>query len=429
VGWSLTMRRGSDSDSPDKTGLSGMTADMMMHGAGKLTYQQLSDELEDHGISLGVSAGGDNTRLSGSCTTDELDRGFARSRDVLLSPTFPADEFAKVKDRTLAGVTQSIAIPANAARMEIAHELYGDSPMGRSATPATISAITLDDVKKCYADFYHPDDAILTISGDITFDHGMELAKQLTDGWQPKAMPEVSYDLPAPSMSPKPIILIDTADDRGGASAIVNMGIRTYDIHNPDKYAGSLASTILSSGIESRLMEYVRAEKGYVYGIDGTFQPGRHDGAFMVDAPTRPPVVGDCITSTVEVLDQLKNPGGAKPLTDEELSMAKRRVTGLMVMRMQTVGQQAGMRLDGLLNGYPADYYDVYPEHINAVTVDQVRGVMDKYVKPDAMSVVVVAPAAAVKDQLEKLGPVEVKPMPALREKDATTKPSSEMMK
>jgi zinc protease len=428
VGWTLAMRRGSDSDPADKLGLAGMTAAMLTHGAGSLSYQQLSEELAQHGISLGVSAGGDNTRLSGGCTTEELDRGFARSRDVLMSPTFPADEFAKLKAQTQAGVAQGMASPAAAAGMEISHELYGDSPMGRHTTPEMIAAITLDDVKKSYAEFYHPDDAVLTISGDVSFEHGVELAKQLTDGWKAQPMPEVSYDLPAPSLSPKPIILIDNPDGSAGAGAILDMGIRAYDIHNPDKFAGSLASTILSSGIESRLMEYVRAEKGYVYGIDGTFQPGRHDGAFMVDAPTRPQVIGDCITSTVEVLDQLKNPTGKNPLTDEELAMAKRRVTGLMVMRMQTVGQQAGMRLDGILNGYPADYYDVYPEHINAVTVDQVRSVMDKYVKPDAMSVVVVAPASAVKEQLEKLGPVTVKPMPALRDQ-GTTRPTNEMMK
>ena len=92
-----------------------------------------------------------------------------------------------------------------------------------------------------------------------------------------------------------------------------------------------------------------------------------------------------------------------------------------MVMGMQTVTEQAGMRLDGILNGYPADYYDNYADHINAVTTDQVRGVMTKYVKDDAMQIVVVAPAAAVKEQLEKLGPVVVEPMPLARTAGPTT--------
>jgi zinc protease len=427
VNWTLCMRRGTDSDPAAKAGLADLTAEMVSHGAGSLTYQQLSDELSAHGITLGVSAAGDNTRLAGSCTTDELDRGFARSRDLLLSPTFPADEFEKVKAQAIAGVTQALASPATAGSREMDRILYGDSPLGRSSTPATVSAVTLDDVKQCYVDLYRPDDAILVVSGDVSFDRGVELATRLTDGWQPRALPPVSYDLPPAGSQSRQIILIDNPDPTAGAGAIVRTGVRAYDIHDADdKFAGSLANTLLSGGIESRLMEYVRAQKGYVYGIAGTFAPGRHGGAFEVNAPTRPPVAGDCVTAIYKVLDDLKSPAGENPLTDAELADAKRRVSGSLVMSMQTVTAQAGMRLDGLLNGYPADYYDVYPQHVNAVTVDQVRGVMDKFVKGDAMAVVVVAPAAIVKQQLEKLGPVTVVPMPLARSAGATT---NEMVK
>ena len=431
VDWTLCMRRGSDSEPKGKEGLAGMTATMLRHGAGKLTYRQLGDELDAHGISLSVSPAGDNTRLSGGCTTDEVDRGFARARDLLRSPTFPPAEFAKVKARTAAGIVQALASPATAAGRAMDLLLYGDTPMGRSAMPATVAAVTLDDVKAFYDTYYRPDGAVLVVSGDVTFDRAVDLAKGLTDGWQPRPMPEVSYDLPpvatapavppttgpttGPAAGPK-VLLVDNPDTRDGAAAIVRMGVRAYDIHAaPDKYAGSLANTLLSSGIESRLMEYVRAQKGYVYGITGSFAPGRHDGAFEVNAPTRPPVAGDCVSATYKVLDDLKNPAGDNPLTDDQLADAKRRVTGLQVMSMQTVDQQAGMRLDGILNGYPVDYYDTYAGHVNAVTVQQVRDVMDKYVRDAAMQIVVVAPATVVKGQLEKIGPVTVEPMPLAR--------------
>jgi predicted Zn-dependent peptidase len=87
-----------------------------------------------------------------------------------------------------------------------------------------------------------------------------------------------------------------------------------------------------------------------------------------------------------------------------------------MVMGMQTAQQQAGYRVEILLNDYPSDYYDVYPSKIAAVTADQVRDVMQKYVKDGEMTVIVVAPADKVKQQLERLGDVEVVPMPAKRD-------------
>jgi predicted Zn-dependent peptidase len=399
-----------------------MTADMLTRGAGSYSYQQLSDELAAHGIDLGVSDGGDTTRLSGSCTTDEIDRAFARSRDVLLSPTFPADEFAKLKDQSIAELTQSLAAPATAADKRMLTTLFANSPLGHPATLESLGNITLDDVKKCYAELYHPNDAIMVVSGDVTLDQAKKLVAKMTDGWQPKDLPVVNYQFP-PVASSRQITLIDTGDSAQGAGSVIRMGIKSYDIHDDEKYAGSLAGTLLSAGIESRLMEYVRAQKGYVYGVTGAFQPGRYVGSFMVDAPTRPAVTGDCIKAIFKVLDDLKNPSGDNPLTQQELDAAKRRVCGSMVMGMQTASAQADKRLEGLLNGYPIDYYDVYPQHINAVTLDQVRAVMSKYVNDDAMTIVVAAPAAAVKSQLDALGEVTVIPMPLATETGAATKP------
>jgi predicted Zn-dependent peptidase len=90
-----------------------------------------------------------------------------------------------------------------------------------------------------------------------------------------------------------------------------------------------------------------------------------------------------------------------------------------MVMDMQTAQQQAGRRGEIVLNDYPLDYYDKLPENLMAVTGDTLRAVVSKYVKPDEMTIVVVAPAAAVKDQLDKLGTVEVRPMPLKRTAEA----------
>ena len=52
---------------------------------------------------------------------------------------------------------------------------------------------------------------------------------------------------------------------------------------------------------------------------------------------------------------------------------------------------------------------------------------MNKYVKPEEFAIVIIAPAAQVKPALEKIGEVEVKPMPAAR--NPASRPSKEMLK
>jgi zinc protease len=416
VQWSLTMRRGSHSDPAGKEGLASVTADMIRRGAGALSYAQLNEELESHGITLEASDGGDFTRLSGSCLSDQLDRAFARSRDLLLAPTFPADEFARLEEQTLNGLAVSQESPAVVGGWEITHALYGDSPLGQHPTPKTISAITLDDVKRCFADLYQPQDAILAISGDITLERGRELAQQLTDQWTAKPLAPVTYAIP-PAAASRQVILVDRP---GGKGATIRIGIRAYDMHDPQKYAGALAGAILSGGIESRLNLYVRAQKGYVYGVSGMFQPGRYAGAFVSSTETKLETTGDTIEAIFKVLTDMRD----ADVMPEELADAKRRVIGGMVMNMQTIFQQAALRIDAILNGYPIDYFDLYPSHITAVTPGEIRAVVDRYVNEDAMAIVVVAPAADVKDQLDRLGQVQVLPMPAKRESGAATQPA-----
>ena len=291
VNWTLALRHGSHSDPDGKAGLASLTDGMLNRGTAKFSFQQFSDDLHAHGITLDVIDSGDTTRLTGSCTSDEIDHGFARTRDVLLTPTFPEDEFAKLKDQASAELIKSLAIPSTVADREMLTDLFGGSPLGHPQTPGSLASITLDDVKKFYADYFHPNDAILVLSGDVTFERGQELAKQLIDGWQPKEMPPVEYKFP-PLADKRTVTLVDTADSAKGAGAIVKMGIRAYDLHSTDKFAGVLCSQLLSSGIESRLATYVRAQKGYVYGIQGLFLPGRYVGSFSVTAPTRPEVAG-----------------------------------------------------------------------------------------------------------------------------------------
>jgi zinc protease len=200
---------------------------------------------------------------------------------------------------------------------------------------------------------------------------------------------------------------------------MIRMAIRSYDVQSDEKYAGSLASSILSSGIDSRLGRYARAEKGYAYSVSGRFRPDRHAGEFLGGTETDTKNTADAIEAMFKVFSDMAKDG----VSETELKDAKLRTVGGMVKEMQTIRQQAANRVNGVLNGYPIDYYDRYPERIAAVAPPQIGQVVAKYLATDRMTVVVVAPAAAVKDQLQRLGDVEVVPMPSQRD-SATTQPT-----
>jgi zinc protease len=294
--------------------------------------------------------------------------------------------------------------PETAASQNLAPAIFGNSPLGRFATPKSVASITIEDVKDCYQRLYHPNDAIFLIAGDITVERGQELAKTLLDGWEQAKLPAADYTLP-PVSEKRRIILVDRPE---GKQAMIRMGIRAYDIHTEEKFAGSLAGSILSSGIESRLGRYVRAQKGLAYSVYGIFQPNRHGGQFFAGTETDVATAADAVEAMFKVFADMAKDG----VSEAELADARLRIVGSMVMGMQTIGQQADYRVQGILNGYPVDYYDQYPQRISAIAPTQVAEVVQKYVRPEQMVIVVVAPAEAVKGQLQRLGKVEVVPMP-----------------
>ena len=308
------------------------------------------------------------------------------------------------------------------ASEDLAATIWGDTPLGRRATPASVESITLDDIKKAYVRNFSKDGAILVLSGDVTVERGQQLARKLLEGWTSETAPAPQIHLAGNTPAKRRIIVVDRPS---GRQSSVRIAIPAYDIRAEEKFAGSIAGQILSGGgIDSRLMRYVRAEKGLAYGVHGIFQPGRHGGIFGADTETAVESTADAIEAIFKVFDDMRKANVAP----EELQEAKTRVAGSLLMSMQTIGQQATYRVDGLLNDYPVDYYDNYPAKVGAITAEEVKAVMNKYVDDSRMTIIVVAPAEQVKEQLKRLGEVEVIPMPAKRE-GASTKPAGDLLK
>jgi zinc protease len=407
VNWTLSLRGGSHAEPAGKDGVANLTAQMLTRGVKGLDQAQLSADLESRGITINVNDNGDVTTISGSSLVDQFDHAILRTRQVLLEPTFPETEFVKLKRQAISSLMQSLANPGNVAQRELTTQLFGDSPLGRQSTPASLQAVTLDDVKQWHATVYRPEGAILVLAGAIDIPTARAAATKLLDGFAPGAPPTAKYDLP-PVPSQRRIVLVDNPS---GEQATIRVGIQCYNNASDEKYAGAVATQVLSNGIDSRLNRYLRAEKGLTYGSYGRFSAGRHGGSFVVSIDTKLESTGEAIEGIFTVLGKMR----AEDITADELAEAKQRIAGSMVMETQTVDQVANRRNETILNGYPDDYFDIYPMRISEVEASQVRELMERYADDAKMTIVVVAPADKVKAQLEKFGQVVVAPMPARR--------------
>ena len=412
VNLQLVMAGGGDSEPAEKAGVAGLCAEMLTRGSAGKSYLDFSNDLQSRGIGISVEDSEDNTRLHISCTSDQLAYAVDRAVEVLNQPNFDAAEFDRLKEQSIGGLTEQLSRPPAVAERQLNDAVYPNSPLGRAATPATLAAVTLDDVKKWYGSLYLTNRThkppFLVISGDVSPDQCAQIGQKLA-GWsdlkvKADPLPAADYTLAALPGGSR----IIAVDNPHGRQATIRFALRAYDLHTDDKYAGSLAGQILSAGIESRLNKYVRAEKGLTYGCAAFFRPTRHGGLFSGSVDTNVTTAAAAVQAMYKVFSDLKT----AEVSPTELHDAQTRVAGGMVMAAQTIDQQATMRVNQILNGYPIDYYDTYAQRLAKVTAAEVKDVMNKYVDEKNFTVVVVAPAAATADQMKPLGDVTVVPMP-----------------
>ena len=163
-----------------------------------------------------------------------------------------------------------------------------------------------------------------------------------------------------------------------------------------------------SAMLTLRLHLQLGPEKGLVYLAYGHFEPERHAGRFTAATETDMSTVGATLETMYRILDE----GTRNPATDAELRDGRLWIVGAAAIELQSIRYHASAREAIALYNKAIDYYDHYPQRLSEVTAEQVRQVIAKYLQPQQTVIVVVAPADAVKTQLERFGAVEVVPMP-----------------
>jgi hypothetical protein len=131
----LYLRTGGADDPVERAGRTAMAADLLDKGTTTRTAEQISEAIEGVGGSLRASADADFLTVSSTVLAEDLPLAFDLVADISRRPTFPEDEFALVRQRTLSGLRAQLGQPGEIARRRFVQEVYGAGhPYGTSPT-------------------------------------------------------------------------------------------------------------------------------------------------------------------------------------------------------------------------------------------------------------------------------------------------------
>jgi zinc protease len=154
----------------DQPGLAGAAARLMTEGTKTRSSKQIAEQIDSLGASLSSSAGfgSGSASVTASGLSDTFDRWFALTADVLLHPSYPADELAQYQSRAKSALLQQRSTPGFLANQTMSRALYGTYPAAVvSPTPESLDALTPALLAEWHAKHFAPQNTILAISGDV----------------------------------------------------------------------------------------------------------------------------------------------------------------------------------------------------------------------------------------------------------------------
>jgi zinc protease len=385
------------------TGLANTTAQMLREGTKSRTSVQIAEEIDRLGaaLSAGSSFGSPDVVLSASGLSDNFDAWFAVAADVLLNPSFPADELEKLKQRQRVQLNEQRSAANFLLNERFNRAVYGEHPAANvSPTRESLDALTQEALIKWHHERYAPQNAILGVAGDVRAkDLIAKLEKQLV-GWKKSEIKQVWPRDPAPAAARK-VLLVNRPNSVQTTVALGNIAI---DRRSSDYMPMVVMNDVIGGGASSRLFLNLREEKGYTYGVYSNFSALRYPGPWRAGGNMRTEVTEGAL---VEFLSEIRRIREEK-VAPEELEDSKRSIAASFALSLEQPTRVLNFAITRKQYGLPADYWDTYAARIMAVTADDVQRVARKYLNPDALQLVAVGDATKIKAVLEKYGAVEV---------------------
>ncbi len=395
-------------------GLSEATAAMMMLGTTTKNARQISETLADLGATVSFGAGGGGggrgggAPAGGSSTitvnslTENFDASMALMSDILLHPSFPADEFEKWKTRQRSQLEQSRTQPNSLSAETLMRVLYpSDARQFTRLTLESLNKITRENLIEHYKKYYVPAGELAGISGDITSKDAVAKLEKYLAAWKGGPVEKITLPIAAP-IAEKKVYLISRP---GSVQTSLTLANRAIERTNPDYIACMVMNQVLGSGPAARLFRIIREEKGYTYGVSSSFTATRYLQHFSSAMSVRTEVTEPALTDLLKEFQEIRDVAVPK----EELEGAKRTLVASFALGLENPAQVLQRWMQQREFGLPEDYWDTYAEKIMAITAADVMRVAKKYVPYDNVQIIAVGDGDKIRDLLKKFGPVEEK--------------------
>ncbi|WP_192823064.1 pitrilysin family protein [Rufibacter sp. LB8] len=365
-----------------KAAVASLTAKMLKEGTATHTAKGIADFIDFYGASLEVTHGFDRSTVTLYCLSKYLPALLPLAFELILSPSFPEEEFELTKKRIAQSLTVDKQKNSYIATEHFTTTIYGKGhPYATFISEEEIEKVCLQDVKDFHKSSYSFSEAEVFICGDIgSGDLELILKKLEVDSFPFSAAP---YSSPFKSESNPAYLKVSSSNQMQAAVRVGKVSISPQS-----EYYSALffLNHVLGGYFGSRLMTNIREDKGFTYGIHSSISAKEHSTLFSIGTDIK----GDKIEETLKEIEAELQQLIEASLTEEELETVKKHILGKFLNDQSTVFDKMDRYKQNILLGLPSDSLTILSRNIEEMSIDELSKVAANYLKPDSMYRIVV---------------------------------------
>ena len=408
----LIVRSGSAADPIGKYGVGSLTAAMLDEGAGTRSSLDLADAIEFLGANLSTASSFDASSIRMSVPVSKLAEALPLMSDIALRPSFPVSELDRLRKERLTGLLQARDNAGALIQLAFPRIVFGPTHRyGTSANglPATIEALTVDDLKTFYRSHFRPDNATLLVVGDLTPATALPMLERAFGNWKADGMAPLVADVPnAPQLTKRQVYLVDKPE---AAQSQIRIGWVGVSRSTPDYAVLEVLNTVLGGSFTSRLNQNLREKNGYAYGASSGFDMRLSAGPFLASAGVQTDKTADALK---EFFNELN--GILTPVPPDELAKARNYVALGFPGEFETTSDMARKLEELVIYNLPDTTFSDFVPSVTAVTAADLQRAAARFVQPERMAVVVVGDLKLIEGPIRalNLGPITRVPVDSL---------------
>ncbi len=395
----IRIKSGQSQEDVGKLGLASMTASMLEEATTESSVEELSNRLDKLGSAVGFGSGDEYTTIFIRSLTKNLDETVEIAAEKFFKPKFDEADFKRVQAQFIEGIKASKKEPNGVATEIFNRQLFGDDnsfAWSNSGTIDTITSLTVEDVKRFYAENYSPKIASILAVSDLD-ERQLVNALGPFSGWE-------GEDIARKAVGTYPDLQTGTlyfVDKPGAAQSEIRIGKRSLPYDATGEYfRGTLMNYSLGGAFNSRINLNLREDKGYSYGARSFFSGQETRGFYRAGAGVRTDSTAASVTEFVKEISQFYQSG----ITEEELQFTKNAIGQRDARSYETPRQKLGFLSTMMTYDLDPSFSDQQNDILQGMSKSEIDALAAKHLNIEDMIMVIVGDKEVVFDEVKALG-------------------------